>query len=71
MMSLLELFESVDDFYQVFLPFSECKLLEDDSQKRIRSGNLSVSEITIIIIYFHQSQCRNFKASFAALITSS
>jgi len=64
MMSLLELFVSVDDFCQVFLPFWERKLMEDGSQKRIRSGNLSVSEIMTIVIYFHQSQYRNFKVYY-------
>ena len=46
MMSLLELFVSVDDFCQVFLPFWERKLIEDGSRKRQRPGQLSVSEIT-------------------------
>jgi transposase len=64
MMSLLELFVSVDDFCQVFLPFWERKLMEDGSKKRRRAGQLSVSEIMTIIIYFHQSQYRNFKAYY-------
>jgi len=46
MMSLLELFVSVDDFCQVFLPFWERKLIEEGSKKRQRTGQLSVSEIT-------------------------
>jgi hypothetical protein len=46
MMSLLELFVSVDDFCQVFLPFWENKLLADGSKKRCRKGQLRVSEIT-------------------------
>jgi hypothetical protein len=56
MMSLLELFVSVDDFCQVFLPFWEQKLMEDGSKNRQRAGQLSVSEIMTIITYFHQSQ---------------
>ena len=64
MMSLLELFVSVDDFCQVFLPFWESKLLADGSKKRLRSGQLRVSEIMTIIIHFHQSQYRNFKAYY-------
>jgi transposase len=64
MLSLLELFVSVDDFCQGFLPFWERKLLEDGSRKRQRAGQLSVSEIMTIIIYFHQSQYRNFKAYY-------
>jgi hypothetical protein len=64
MESLLELFVSVDDFCQDFLPFWERKLLEDGSKKRRRSGQMRVSEIITIIIYFHQSQYRNFKAYY-------
>ena len=64
MMSLLELFVSVDDFCQVFLPFWERKLIEDGSKKRQRPGQLSVSEIMTIIIYFHRSHYRTFKAYY-------
>jgi hypothetical protein len=64
MESLLELFVSVDDFCQVFLPFWEKKLLADGSKKRRRSGQLSTSEMMTIIIYFHQSHYRNFKAYY-------
>ena len=72
-MSLLELFMSVDDFCQIFLPVWEKKLIADGSKKRRRTGQLSVSEITpalaagasvTIIIYFHKSRYRNFKAYY-------
>lgn len=63
-MSLLELFMDVDDFCQIFLPTWERKLLADGSKKRRRAGQLSISEIMTIIIYFHQSQYRNFKAYY-------
>lgn len=62
--SLLELFVSVDDFCQVFLPFWKRKLMQDGSKKRNRPGQLSTSEIMTIIIYFHQSHYRNFKAYY-------
>ena len=64
MESLLELFVHVDDFCLSFLPFWEAKLLEDGSKKRRQSGQLSVSEIMTIIIYFHHSHYRNFKAYY-------
>jgi len=63
-MSLLELFVSVDDFCQVFLPLWERKLMSNGSKKRRRTGQLSLSEIMTIIIYFHQSRYRNFKAYY-------
>ena len=63
-MSLLELFVDVDDFCQIFLPVWEKKLFADGSKKRHRAGQLSISEIMTIIIYFHQSRYRNFKAYY-------
>jgi hypothetical protein len=63
-MSLLELFVSVDDFCQAFLPIWEKKLLADGRKKRRRAGQLSLSEIMTILIYFHQSRYRNFKAYY-------
>ncbi|HMB24370.1 MAG: IS982 family transposase [Chloroflexota bacterium] len=62
--SLLELFVSVDDFCQVFLPFWERKLMQDGSKKRRRAGQLSASEIMTILIYFHQSHYRDFKTYY-------
>lgn len=64
MLSLLELFVSVDDFCQGFLPFWNQQLIEDGSKKRQRAGQLSVSEIMTIIIHFHQSRYRHFKAYY-------
>ena len=64
MESLLELFVSIDDFCQVFLPFWERKLMQDGSKKRRRAGQMSVSEIMTILIYFHQSHYRDFKTYY-------
>ena len=63
-MSLLELYVDVDDFCRIFLPVWEKKLFADGSKKRRRAGQLSASEIMTIIIYFHQSRYRNFKAYY-------
>ncbi len=62
--SLLELFVSVDDFCQVFLPFWEEKRMQDGSKKRRRAGELSVSEMMTILIHFHQSHYRDFKTYY-------
>jgi transposase len=62
--SVLELFVSVDDFCQVFLPFWEQKMLQDGRKKRRRARQLSVSEIMTIIIHFHQSHYRDFKTYY-------
>ena len=63
-MSLLELFVDVDDFCQKFSTIWGRKLLTDGSIKRIRNGQLSLSEIMTIIIHFHQSRYRNFKSYY-------
>ena len=63
-MSLLELFVDVDDFCKVFLPIWERSLLENGTRCRLRKGQLTVSEIMTIVIYFHQSHYRDFKAYY-------
>jgi hypothetical protein len=63
-MSLLELFVDVDDFCLVFLPKWQKRLVSDGSKKRLRQGQLRMSEIMTIIIYFHQSHYRDFKTYY-------
>jgi hypothetical protein len=64
MESLLELFVHVDDFCQAFLPTMEQYLLSSGAVKRHRERSLSVSEVMTILIHFHQSHYRNFKAYY-------
>jgi hypothetical protein len=64
MESLLELFINVDDFCQAFLPNLQQHLLDSGAVKRRRARSLSVSEVMTILIYFHQSHYRNFKAYY-------
>jgi hypothetical protein len=63
-MSLLELYCDVDDFWKTFYPFWERQLITDGKVKRKRQTQLSMSEIVTIIINFHQSHYRNFKAYY-------
>jgi hypothetical protein len=63
-MSLLELFIDVDDFWKVFFSVWKRQLLADGSIKRMREPQLSMSEIMTILIHFHQSHYRNFKAYY-------
>jgi len=63
-MSLLELFIDVDDFWKVYFPIWKQQLLADGSIKRMREPQLSMSEIMTILIHFHQSHYRNFKAYY-------
>ena len=63
-MSLLDLFVDVDDFCLVFLPLWEQRLLAEASKCRRRKGQLRMSEVMTIIIHFHQSHYRDFKAYY-------
>lgn len=62
--SLLELFCDVDDFCQAFLPVWRKQLLATGEIQRQRKRSLSVSEVMTIMIHFHQSHYRTFKAYY-------
>ena len=62
--SLLEIFCDVDDFCKAFLPHWERHLLTSGLKQRQRERSLSISEIMTILIAFHQSHYRNFKAYY-------
>jgi hypothetical protein len=64
MESLVELFVSVDDFCQAFLPQLEKHLLQSGQRQRRRERSLTTSEVMTILIHFHQSHYRNFKAYY-------
>ena len=64
MESLLELYCDVDDFCQAFLPIWEQHLLSSGQKKRQRARSLSLSETMTILIAFHQSHYRDFKAYY-------
>ena len=66
--SLVELFVAVDDFWQIFRPTWHEHLLVSGERQRIRSSRLSESEIMTIVILFHQSQYRNFKAFYLGYV---
>jgi hypothetical protein len=63
-MSLLELFCAVDDFCKTMDEEQAGHLLASGTQQRRRAGQLSDSEALTIMIHFHQSQYRNFKAYY-------
>jgi transposase len=63
-MSLLALFCAVDDFWNAFAPGWHQTLLATGQIKRQRSGQLAASEIMTILIQFHQSHYRDFKAFY-------
>src|SRR5262245_40694568 len=61
-MSILELFCDVDDFCQEFAPPQAWPQLGQG--KRGPQPSLSLSEVMTIIIHFHQSHYRTFKAYY-------
>lgn len=67
-MSLLELFYHVDNSWKAFRPHWYRQLLAHKVIKRVREPQLSVSEIMTIIIRFHQSHYRDFKAYYTQYV---
>jgi hypothetical protein len=63
-MNLLELFCHVDDFWKSFAPAWRQRRLDSGIIRRQRRGHLVESEIMTILIQFHQSHYRDFKAYY-------
>ena len=63
-MSVIELFCKVDDFCQVFQPTFESGLVASGAIQRKRERDLCMSEIMTILIAFHTSGYRTFKAFY-------
>ena len=63
-MRLTELFCSVDEFCQVFLPEWKKHQLGSGEKKRCRKTRLTVSEIMTIVVFFQESKFRDFKAYY-------
>ncbi len=68
MHSLLEVLCDVDDFCQVFLPAWQRPLVARGSHQRQRPRQLCLSEIMTILIAFHQSHYRMFKACYTTQV---
>jgi hypothetical protein len=66
-MSILELFCHVDDFWKKFEPGWQTALLVHRPQRH-RDRRLSPSEIMTILILFHQSHYRDFKAFYTTQV---
>ena len=62
-MSVLELFCAVDDFMLGFAPHLKASQLAAGRQRE-RAGQLCPSEVMTILIHFHQSHYRTFKAYY-------
>ena len=67
-MSILDLFCSVDEFWQRFAPQWERELLAAGQRRRRRATRLHPSEIMTIAILFQQSGYRTFKAFYTQYV---
>jgi hypothetical protein len=67
-MSLLELFCHVDDFCQAYVPNWQRQQLQSGQRRRQRDGQLGLSEIMTIVIYFHQVRFRDFKTYYLGYV---
>lgn len=61
-MEILPLFCDIDDFCLLFEPYWQTRQL--DTRQRHRASTLCLSEVMTIIILFHSSSYRNFKAYY-------
>ena len=59
---MLPLFCDIDDFCLLFAPHWQARLL--DTRQRQRASTLCLSEVMTIIVLFHSSSYRNFKAYY-------
>ena len=66
-MSLLEMFCDVDDFWLRFEPQLKASQLQAGKQRE-RAGQLCPSEVMTILIHFHQSHSRTFKAYYTEYV---
>lgn len=67
-MSVLELFCAVDDFCQSFEPRWRRLCLTSGSKQRTRARSLALSEMMTLLILFHQSHYRTFKAFYSEYV---
>jgi DDE family transposase len=67
-MSIRELFCSGDDFWQQFAPKWQQDLLASGQRLRVHPTQLHPSAIMTILILFHQSHYRTFKAYYTQYV---
>ena len=63
-MSILDLYCSVDSFWQAFELWWKGQQVADGQRHRQRATRLHPSEIMTILIWFQQSRYRTFKAFY-------
>jgi Transposase DDE domain len=69
MSELIAMFCDIDDFCKWLEPLYQQRLLQDGQRQRGRQGQLALSEIMTIIVYFHRSRYRDFKHYYTEYVT--
>jgi hypothetical protein len=67
-MDILPVFCDIDDFCLFFEPLWKQRLLTSGNRRRDRAGYLCLSEVMTIIVMFHSSSYRNFKAYYTEYV---
>src|SRR5690349_18469082 len=67
-MSLLELFVDVDDYCMGNREIWQGLAIEGGEKRRQRAGRVYMSEIMTVLIHFHQSHYRDFKAYYTEYV---
>lgn len=67
-LELEPLFCDIDDFCKTFLPAWHRQQLTSGERKRRRATRLTVSELMTLLVYFHHSQYRTFKAYYLLFV---
>ena len=67
-MGLLKLFGAVDDFWKAFQRHWHRVTPERNGGRKVRATQLSPSEIMTVLIHFHQSHYRSFKACYTEYV---
>jgi hypothetical protein len=68
MSQLIAMFCDMDDFCKWFDPRYMQRRLQDGQRHRVRQGQLSLSEIMTIIVFFHASHYRDFKHYYTTYV---
>jgi IS5 family transposase len=61
---IITLFCDIDDFCKLFIPAWHRRQLTCGERKRRRATRLTASEMMTLVVHFHQSHYRNFKAYY-------
>jgi hypothetical protein len=67
-MDILPVFCDIDDFCLLFEPLWKRRLLTSGQHRRDREPRLCLSEVMTIIVMFHSSSYRNFKAYYTECV---